>query len=142
MPTLQLYRWSKASGVPQCIILGTSGHLSRTTDITHASWIALLRASSHMKKSKVPCGIQTYSDEGQAIRNQPLAIRTRSPCVLLINELLYIWMEEKSGRTDERMYKRRTRTTISCNNNYMHKIIVKTEHKFLKSYHFLCKIYL
>jgi hypothetical protein len=31
--TFQLYWWKKTSGAPPCIISGTNGHLSRTTDV-------------------------------------------------------------------------------------------------------------
>jgi hypothetical protein len=50
MTTFQLYWWRKTSGALPCIISGTNGHLSRTTDVLLASWIA----SSH-ERIQSPC---------------------------------------------------------------------------------------
>jgi hypothetical protein len=56
----QLYWWRNISGALPCIISGTNGHLSRTTDVPElAGWLP------HMKESKVPVGIRTYSGEGK-----------------------------------------------------------------------------
>jgi hypothetical protein len=40
-PISSLTSRKKSSGVPPCIISGTNGHLSRTTDVLQANWIAL-----------------------------------------------------------------------------------------------------
>jgi hypothetical protein len=48
--TFQLYWCRKISGALPCIISGTNGHLSRTTDVPLASWIA----SSH-ERIQSPC---------------------------------------------------------------------------------------
>jgi hypothetical protein len=48
--TFQLYWWRRTSGALLCIISGTNGHLSRTTDVPQASW----KASSH-ERIQSPC---------------------------------------------------------------------------------------
>ena len=62
MATFKLYLWRKTSGVPLCIISGTSGHLSRTTRCSVSSLNS--EYLCHKKESKVPGKIRTYSDEG------------------------------------------------------------------------------
>ena len=40
MGSVQLYWWRKTLGGPMCIISGTSRHLSKTTNVSKAGWIA------------------------------------------------------------------------------------------------------
>ena len=65
MAIFQLHWWRTTSAAPPCIISGTSGHLSRTTEVPWARKID----SSH---EKVPGGVRTHSGEGQVNSSQPI----------------------------------------------------------------------
>ena len=74
MATFQLYWWRKTSGAPLCIISGMSRHLSRTTDVPSASWIASLH-----EKSEITGGIRTYSGEGLLLSKIEFKYQSNKP---------------------------------------------------------------
>jgi hypothetical protein len=82
MATFQLYWWRKTSGTLPCIILGTNGQLSRTTNVPYASWIA----SSH-ERIQSPCRDSNPQRWGASgLKSTTLTTRPRTPLSLVAPE--------------------------------------------------------
>jgi hypothetical protein len=84
MATLQLYWWRKTSDALPCIISGTNGHLSRTTDVPWASWIS----SSH-KRVQSPCRDSNQQMWGASgLKSTTLTTRSRTPLAVQLSHIL------------------------------------------------------